>query len=125
MALWDGLPLNTPTAVSVTKTQTVVATRTSDPLVGGAGTVTFLPNAGIVSDEQVETWAVLNSLRRLRQIQAQAAAFSAMPDYAPANLAAAVVSLNDLLHKSQSIANAVGDIATDLLYVWRNFSQFT
>ena len=55
------------------------------------------------------------ALTRARQIQTQAATFVAQAPYGTANLA----NLNDLLAKCQLMAQAVSDLATDMIALGR------
>jgi hypothetical protein len=59
------------------------------------------------------------ALVRLRQIETQAATFVGQAPYAAANL----TNLNDLLAKAQLIAQAVNDIAGDLIGIARIMSN--
>lgn len=80
------------------------------------------PGGQLANAQQIAT-NIANALARLRQIQTQAATFQAQPDYTAATLAAALTALNDLLHKSQTMAAAVSDIAADLIGVARLLSN--
>lgn len=62
---------------------------------------------------------IAGALARLRQIQTQATTFAGQADYGASN----ATNLNDLLHKSQTIATAVKDLATDLIWLARQLSE--
>jgi hypothetical protein len=62
---------------------------------------------------------ITDALARLRQIKTQADALQNVANYATAN----VTNLNDLLAKVKQVGAAVGDLATDVLYVARVLSD--
>lgn len=117
MALYDGLPLNTPTKVGGDgSTFEVWATRTQNGgtvenrLIGAAATA--------AANQATITNGIANALAQLRTMQTQAAAFQAKPNYAANNLA----NLNDLLAANKVMAAAIGTIATDLIFLVRQLS---
>lgn len=114
MAEYDGLPLDTPIVVQDTPDYQRIATRTAR-----GGTVQIVPKANSpLANSQTIAVNIASALTRLRQIQSQATTFVGQADYITLNL----TSLNDLLHKSQLIATAVGDLATDMLWLARQLS---
>lgn len=144
MALYDNLPLNTPTKVFDDGVDLAIwATRTSDPAVGGSGTVEnrFYPSgptATTNANRDTLNSNIANALTRLRQIQTQTAAgkTSMATINAKANYGTnAVANLNDLLATVKTLAQALGvnanganvfdalnDIATDLIGACRIMS---
>jgi hypothetical protein len=83
-------------------------------------TDTLIPKPGTVTANQAAIASnVAGALARLRQIQAQAATFAGQAPYGAATLA----NLNDLLAKTQLIAQAVNDIAADLIGLCRIISN--
>lgn len=116
--VWDGVTnLSLPAGITaVALPADAPPMRRGDTYNPGTNTVT--PRANTDSETRVANASTLaanisTALARLRQIKTQADTFVAQADYGTANLA----NLNDLLHKSQLIASAVGDLSTYLLYV--------
>ncbi len=112
---WDNLALNVPTVVSAPGERLTVATRTSDPAVGGQGFLDYPDPIPPSAKQEAMTATIGRAISQLQNMQNLIGTFVVQPDYSVANLA----NLNDLLHKAQQIATGLGIVTTDLIFAVR------
>lgn len=113
VVLWDGA--NPPAFPGFTPVLAPAGVGPGYTYSGGVFTPGQTPAQQAAANYGILTSNLAAALARCDQIQAQAAAFVAQAPYGTANLA----NLNDLLSKSQTIAQAVSDLAGYVVAIGR------